>query len=44
MKSELLTRFHQEVCPEIPIDSIDFTQKLIEEVTKLKQEIEEAQS
>lgn len=39
--SELLKQIHQEISPEIPIDSEQFTMKLIEAVTKIKQELGE---
>lgn len=37
MPSKNLKKIHQELCPEIPIDSIEFTYKLIEEITRLKE-------
>lgn len=36
--SELLQQIHRELCPEIPIDSIEFTYRLVEEIAKLKAE------
>jgi len=36
MPNDALIRFHQEVCPEIPINSIEITYKLIEEINKLR--------
>jgi len=39
MPSEGLLQFHKEHCPDVPIDSIDFTNKLIEEISKLKKEL-----
>ena len=41
LPSELLKKIHSEVCPEIPIESEEFTYRLIEEVSRLKQEIKE---
>jgi len=39
MVSENLKRVHQELCPDIPIDSIEFTYRLIEEISKLRNEL-----
>ena len=38
MPSLLLKRFHNEHCPNLSIDSIEFTNFLINEVLKLKEE------
>ena len=37
--SENLKQFHREICPDIPIDSIEFTYKLIEVISKLKKDM-----
>jgi len=39
MPSDLLKQIHQEIAPELPIDSEQFTNKLIDEITKIKQEL-----
>ena len=39
LPSDLLKEIHQEIAPEIPIDSEKFTFRLIEEISKLKSEL-----
>lgn len=34
-----LKKFHEEICPQIPIDSPMITAKLIEEISKIKEEL-----
>lgn len=37
MVSDALIRFHREICPDVPLDSPQLTQRLIEEINKLKE-------
>ena len=37
--SNLIQEFQQKVCPDLRIDSIEFTYKLIEAVSELKKDI-----
>lgn len=39
MVSEKLQKWHDENCPSIDINSVDFTHFLIEELAKLKAEV-----
>ena len=39
MPSNLLQQLHAELCPEISIDSEKFTFRLIDEISRLKQEL-----
>ena len=38
--NDALNRFHQEICPNVPLDSPEITIKLIEEINKIKGEKE----
>lgn len=40
MPSELLKEFKKETCPDVSFDDPKLTAKLIESISKLKQEIE----
>lgn len=42
MPSDALVNFQRSVCPDKPIDSIEFTYALIEEIFKIKKELKEA--
>ncbi len=41
MVSEKIQAWHGKYCPELDINSLDFTRFLIEEIEKLKEEIQE---
>ena len=39
MPSELTKKIHQELCPDVDINSVEFTFRIIEEITKIKKEL-----
>jgi len=39
MQNDTLLKFQKTVCPDVPIDDPKLTARLIEEITKLKQDL-----